>query len=339
MSLSILLPTKNRLDLLRQAVETVRRQDVADWELVIADNCSDEDVPGFVTSLGDPRIRLLRSETPLPVTENWNRALDASSGDYVLMLGDDDGLLQGALSAIQQLVQAYGTPELIYTGAFLFAYPGVLPDAPKGFLQDYRAAGFFAGRSEPFWLEHRDALRLVRASTRFRMPFTYNMQHSVIHRGLIEQMKPAGPFFQSPYPDFYATNAAFLVAERVLISPHRAVVVGISPKSFGSHFLSGNEGTGVAMLANDDPAARQELERVILPGTQDRTSWLIAMETLRKNFGFAVRPQGRLLAIPSAADRVCARGRSPACAPSPPKIVNSFWRSSTGPSATGTHPP
>ena len=105
-----------------QAVETVRRQDVADWELVIADNCSDEDVPGFVASLEDPRIRLLRSDTPLPVTENWNRALDASSGDYVLMLGDDDGLLQGALSAIQQLVRAYGTPELIYTGAFLFAY-------------------------------------------------------------------------------------------------------------------------------------------------------------------------------------------------------------------------
>src|SRR5436309_15029243 len=30
---SVLLPTRNRLDLLKQAIETVRRQDYADWEI------------------------------------------------------------------------------------------------------------------------------------------------------------------------------------------------------------------------------------------------------------------------------------------------------------------
>ena len=106
------------------------------------------------------------------------------------------------------------------------------------------------------------------------------------------------------------------------------MVVGISPKSFGSHFLSGNEGTGVAMLANDDPAANQELEHVILPGTKDRTSWLIAMETLRKNFGSQYD-----LKVDYARYRrlqiAYVLGADPSCAPSQPRIATSCWQSST----------
>ena len=90
---SILLPTRNRLEYLRLAVESVLRQDMQDWQLVVSDNCSEQDIEGYVSSLGDPRIVYRRTERLVPVTENWNRALAHSEGDYVIMLGDDDALL------------------------------------------------------------------------------------------------------------------------------------------------------------------------------------------------------------------------------------------------------
>ena len=53
---SVLLPTRDRLELAKDAIETVRRQSFSDWELIVADNCSCDNVPEYVASLSDPRM-------------------------------------------------------------------------------------------------------------------------------------------------------------------------------------------------------------------------------------------------------------------------------------------
>ena len=88
MRFSVLLPTKNRLDLLRYAVDTVRRQSYADVEIVISDNCSEDDIAGFAASLGDPRVKYVRSPKPMVIAggispENVRRALTESAADGV----------------------------------------------------------------------------------------------------------------------------------------------------------------------------------------------------------------------------------------------------------------
>ncbi len=98
MKFSVLLPTRNRLDLLKYAVETVRRQDYDDWQIVISDNFSDDDIGGYVGSLQEPRIRYRRTQRLVPVTQSWNNALERYTGDYVVMLGNDDGLMKGYFS-------------------------------------------------------------------------------------------------------------------------------------------------------------------------------------------------------------------------------------------------
>ena len=77
---SILLPSRNRLELLRHAIDSVLRQD-ADLEIVIADNASEESYSDYVSSLGAIAARSVRSKRPLTVTENWNRALAAPPAD------------------------------------------------------------------------------------------------------------------------------------------------------------------------------------------------------------------------------------------------------------------
>ena len=161
MRFSILLPTRDRLDYLRLAVESVLRQDFEDWQLVISDNCSAEDIGAYATSLGDPRIVYRRTERPVAVTENWNRALAFSEGEYVIMLGDDDALLGGYLRRMDDLIREFEEPEVIYTKALLFTYPGVDPARPAGFLVDHGCAEFYGAGSAPFVLEHERAVALV----------------------------------------------------------------------------------------------------------------------------------------------------------------------------------
>jgi glycosyltransferase involved in cell wall biosynthesis len=231
MKFSILLPTRNRVRYLELAIQTVFRQDYDDWEIIVSDNDSEEDVAGLCRSLGDERVKYFRTREFVPVTENWNNALSRSTGDYVIMLGDDDGLMRGHLSTMARLVRDFDSPELIYTGAFIYAYPGVLPEHPEGYLR--RNCNPIFASDEPFWLPPARARAIVDKSMQLKMPITFNMQHSVISRRFIDALAVHGPFFQSPYPDFYATNVAFLKARRLLIYQRPMVTIGITRKSYG----------------------------------------------------------------------------------------------------------
>jgi glycosyltransferase involved in cell wall biosynthesis len=286
MKFSVLLPTRNRLEYLRYAVETVRRQDFEHWEIVVADNASEDDIAGFVAGLDDKRIRYVRSEEFLPVTDNWNRALERSSGEFVIMLGDDDGLMKGYFSRALALIAEHGRPDLIYSSGYLYAYPGVFPDYPDGLLHHYRNATFLQAAGGPFWLPREQALRLVRDSLDFKMKFTYNMQYSLIGRPLIDEMLEDGPFFQSAFPDYYATNVMFLKAKRILIDPEPTVAVGITPKSYGFYLFNNRESEGMEFLHSPDTRlAVTPKGHQVLPGTNMNNSWLLAMEAVAANYG------------------------------------------------------
>lgn len=292
MKLSVLLPTRNGLDYLPHAVETVRRQEDDNWELVISDNDSDQDIAGYVASLQDDRIVYVRTDTAVPVTENWNNALRHSSGDYTVMLGDDDALLPGYLTHVRQLIETHQQPDAIYTSALLFAYPGVDPSAPDGYLQDYGYARFLRGLREPAWLAREEAHRLVTEAMDFKVRFGFNMQFALISRRIAESIAGGGDFFRSPFPDYYAMNMLLLRAERILIDPRPGVVVGMTPKSYGFFHANALEAEAKALLASiDDTGAERRLEDELLPGTNINTGWLLAMEAVRADAGDAtLRP-------------------------------------------------
>ena len=282
---SILLPTRDRLDLLHYAVESVRRQDCGDWELVISDNDSAQDVGAYVRGLQDPRIRFVRTPRFLPVTDSWNNALAHSSGDYVVMLGDDDSLLPGALSRIAALISRHSSPELVYVEAVQFAYPGVIPGNPEAFLQTGYCE-FMPRDGAPRLLSREAARSAVDRSMAMRLSFSFNMQHSFVSRPAIERLAQHGPFYQSPYPDYYATTALLLTVPSVLVVPEPQVAIGISPKSFGYYHFNEREAEGTALLNNLAAGSiPEELRGQLLPGSALLTCWFLAMAAVEKNFG------------------------------------------------------
>ena len=117
MKFSVPLPTRDRLKYLGYAVETVRRQDYDDWELIVSDNFSTEDIRGHVEGLNDSRIKYYRTDQFVPVTENWNSALERSTVESVVMLGDDDGLLPSYFTNAKRHIEAFQSPDLLHIGA------------------------------------------------------------------------------------------------------------------------------------------------------------------------------------------------------------------------------
>jgi Glycosyl transferase family 2 len=277
---SVLLPTRDRLEFLRYAIETVVRQEDPDWEIVVSDNDSGEDIAGHLDGLADERIRYVRTASFVPVTDNWNSALEHSTGRYVVMLGDDDGLMPGYVRRVRELVERYREPELIYQGAWLYAYPGVDPAEASGYLQFYGYAEFMRGAAEPFVLDPATRRRMVEAAMGFRVRYGFNMQFSTVSRALIDRLAPQGPFYQSAFPDYYATNVAFLTAREVVVEPRPLVAIGVTPKSYGFFHMNDQEAAGKAFL--EAPAATAPVAE--MPGSNINTGWLSALEAIARRY-------------------------------------------------------
>ncbi len=87
---TVVLPTFNRLELLRAAVDSVLAQTFAAWELIVVDDGSREDTRGYLRGLRDPRVSVVFADhTGVPAVAR-NRAIARARGRYVAFLDSDD---------------------------------------------------------------------------------------------------------------------------------------------------------------------------------------------------------------------------------------------------------
>jgi glycosyltransferase involved in cell wall biosynthesis len=277
---SVVIPTHDRLDLLRDAIETVRRQDHGDWELVVFDNASSEGIAAHVAGLSDARIRYTRSDEFLPVTESWNRAIDLATGDYTVFLGDDDGLAPRYFSRIRSIIREFGSPEIVYCALYQFFHPGVAPWDRNGYVADLRNGFFFAGHDAPFVLAAEQAREAVRGSLGLRRNFTFNIQAFAFSRAILARLRRDGAIFRSPFPDYYLANIALAKSGSTVVVPAPMCIAGVSRASFGFTLFNDLEEQGTqilnAKLAADPLYA--DIEARLLPGPLYNSNYVLTME-------------------------------------------------------------
>ena len=87
--ISIVLPTRDRRELLARAVASVTRQTYRNWELLIVDDGSVDDTPGYLAALSDARMRRFRAEGA-GVCAARNVALGHARGELIAYLDDDN---------------------------------------------------------------------------------------------------------------------------------------------------------------------------------------------------------------------------------------------------------
>jgi glycosyltransferase involved in cell wall biosynthesis len=115
-AVSIVLPTFNRLQFLRAAVDSVFSQTLADWELIIADDGSDSETLAFLAQLESaPRVKLLKlAHTGNPGAVR-NAALREARGQYVAFLDSDDVWMPTKLAAQLAAHAAFAERRWSYT--------------------------------------------------------------------------------------------------------------------------------------------------------------------------------------------------------------------------------
>jgi len=87
---SVIICTYNREELIKRAIKSVLSQSFSDYELIIIDDASTDDIKSVILSFNDSRIKYFRNETNRGITKSRNKGCQIAVGDYIAMLDSDD---------------------------------------------------------------------------------------------------------------------------------------------------------------------------------------------------------------------------------------------------------
>lgn len=230
--LSIVIPTKNRHGYLSGLVESFSKHRSDEVECVVYDN-SDEECGAFVTlvsRLKDSRVVYKYDPEPISVVENFDRALKVACGEYVCMLGDDDGVL---LDVALQVVSFASVHNL----------DAVVVNKAQYYWPDTRHAtwgGLLSGRvffNKYSWLvrmldptsELGRVLKEPASNSLYGLPRVY---HGFVSKASLDGLrKRIGTCFPGPSPDMANAVALAALVSRVGYADVPAVISGHGRKS------------------------------------------------------------------------------------------------------------
>jgi len=142
-------------------LDSLRTQRYSHFEVVISDDCSTDDtaevVPAYLEASGI-RYRFHRQERNLGYDANLRASLALGTGDYLIILGNDDVLAdENALTGLAEVLERHGRPEVTISNYRLWTPDGggtevrrvpqtsLLPGGPATAIAHYRTFSFVAG--------------------------------------------------------------------------------------------------------------------------------------------------------------------------------------------------
>ncbi|MCK9752059.1 glycosyltransferase family 2 protein [Pseudomonas syringae pv. syringae] len=117
--LSIIMPVYNPpIDMLREAIESIRSQVYFNWELCIADDAStDHRVRLFLeqSAKSDHRIKVTYRTENGHISKASNSALNMAEGQFIVLMDNDDLIAEHALFWVAKTINSYPDAGIIYS--------------------------------------------------------------------------------------------------------------------------------------------------------------------------------------------------------------------------------
>lgn len=91
-TVSVIMPSYNTNEYLRETVNSVLSQTYENWELIIVDDCSSDNSLEILREYAerDPRIKVIINESNMGAAVSRNKAIDLANGRWIAFLDSDD---------------------------------------------------------------------------------------------------------------------------------------------------------------------------------------------------------------------------------------------------------
>ena len=242
-TLSVIIPTRERANYLRYAIQTCTASREADLEILILDNASTDNTAETVSAVTDPRIRYERSDSRLSMRDNFERGVRLARGKILCFIGDDDGLMPNAAADALTIFSKYNVDAVSAARAHYFWPDLISPRRNTGLLP--RGNGISVGNT-------REALKtLLEHCDYYRTPCLY---HGFVKKDVVDRIaQRQGRFFLSNQVDIFSAIALSAENLRYAYSQSPLIINGGSGRSNGaSHFGGGGDQEKKLWMQEDD---------------------------------------------------------------------------------------
>ena len=236
--LSVLIPTVNPGERLRELVAELLKSDSNEFEVVLNLNSSGSEFEFSYKT--DDRLKIFVEPIRLNVAENWTSAFNHSKGAFVWLIGDDDFILVEQLNEMIARLKT-ATSDCITFNGWSYIFPSELTSG-QGLSRNQH---FRFHRSLQNKLTSTQKITIIKNMYRFVPLIPLNMQLTIFSR---MSFKRLGGVFKMPFPDHIALMELLAANEEWEVINHRFCIVGMAPSSFGNSAYSKRDDVGEEYL-------------------------------------------------------------------------------------------
>ena len=119
-TVSVIIPSYNRADLIKRAVQSVLNQTYQDFEIIVVDDGSTDNTKQIVKSFNDKRISYIYHKKNMGAPAARNRGIKSGRGQYFAFLDSDDEWLPEKLEkSLKKFLSLDSDVGLVYSNFFI----------------------------------------------------------------------------------------------------------------------------------------------------------------------------------------------------------------------------
>ncbi|MBU4231187.1 MAG: glycosyltransferase [Proteobacteria bacterium] len=111
--ISVIIPTYNQANFLREAIQSILDQTFTDWEAIVVNNYSEDNTIEVVESFKDPRIKLINFSNHGVIGASRNEGVRQAKADIIAFLDSDDTWTNIKLEKVLAFFRQHPGVELV----------------------------------------------------------------------------------------------------------------------------------------------------------------------------------------------------------------------------------
>jgi len=229
---SLIIPVRDGGKYLKSCIRSIIDSDYHDYELIISDNHSTDESLAIIRRFSTHKaVKIVRPKKILSMSEHWEFALSKTNGQWIMIIGADDGIFPYFFKLANKLTEVASTQNIraIYSQRAYYFWPGCNA-IYKDELISYTANNIYKKRST---LSSTLSVLLSTKMAYFNLPQMYS--NSIFSTDLLEdaKRKQGGKVFTTHSPDCNLAAIACSLESQYLESYIPLGWIGTSPKSTG----------------------------------------------------------------------------------------------------------
>jgi glycosyltransferase involved in cell wall biosynthesis len=236
--LSLVIPTKNRQFYCLEAIKQIEHFGFKDVEICIQDNSDKDSLRFLINELNYDNIIYNYHYGLLSFVDNFSEAVSLARGEWICLLGDDDGILPNIVEVIE-FAEKNGYDAVIPGGTPSYYWPSDLSlkeDARKGCIVWYPISD-----SARIGNPNEELKSLLQdGGQNYLDRIIPRLYHGLVRKERVEQVKTiAGAYFLGLTPDIFMATSLCFVCKSVARLSYPFTIAGICPNSGSSNSQTG----------------------------------------------------------------------------------------------------